>query len=81
MIVAGAEMHIGFKPFAFAAHYQINLGVGLFIHEAVDHLCAGAFQIARPANVSLFIKARFQLDHGGNRFAGFGGFDQGFDDG
>ena len=74
MIVAGADMHVGGQRSAFAAHDQRKLGVGLELDEAVDDLHAGAFEVARPADIGLLVEARLQLDYRGDRFAGFGGF-------
>ena len=76
MIVAGADMDIGRKRAAFAAHHQRQLGVGLELDEAVDHLHAGAFEVARPADVGLLVEARLELDQRGHRLAGFGRFGQ-----
>jgi hypothetical protein len=38
----------------------------LVFDEAKNDLSASAFQVARPANVSLFVKARFQLHKRGD---------------
>ena len=73
MIIAGADMHVGGKRCALAADHQRKLGVGLQLDEAVDDLHAGAFEIARPADVGLLVEARLEFDHRGDRFAGFGG--------
>ena len=74
MIVAGADVNVRRKRRALAANHQRKLGVGLQLKEAVHHLHAGAFEIARPADVGLFVETRFQFDHGRDRFAGFSGF-------
>ncbi len=37
---------------------------------------AGAFEIARPANVGGLVEARLEFDEGGHRFAGFRRVDQ-----
>ena len=80
MIVAGADMHVGRKRRTLAAHDQRQLGVGLELDEAVDHLHAGALEIARPADIGLLVEARLELDHGGDRLAGFGRLGQRLDD-
>ncbi len=41
-----------------------------------DDLDAGAFEIARRADVRLFIETRLELNQRGHRLAGFGGLDQ-----
>ena len=76
MIIAGADMHVGGERRALAAHHQRQLGVGLELDEAVDHLHAGAFEIARPADIGLLVEARLELDQRGDRLAGFGGLGQ-----
>ena len=80
MIVAGADVHVGRQRAALAAHHQRQLGVGLELDEAVDHLHAGALQVARPADVGLLVEARLELDQRGDRLAGFGGLGQRADD-
>ena len=76
MIIAGADMHIGRERAALAPHHQRQLGVGLEFDEAVHDLHAGAFEVARPADIGLLVEARLQLDQRGDRLAGFGGLDQ-----
>ena len=73
MVVAGADMDVGDQLAAFAAHDQRKLGVGLQLDEAIDDLYAGAFQVARPADIGLFVEARLEFDQRGDRLAGFGG--------
>src|SRR5712691_1358135 len=80
VVVAGPEMDIGAQFAALAAHHQRHLGVRLQLQKAVHHLDAGALHLMRPADVRLFIKARLQLDHRGDRLAGFGRLDQLLDD-
>ena len=63
MIVAGADVHIRRQRGALAAHHQRKLGVGLELDEAVHDLHAGAFEVARPADIGLLVEARFELDH------------------
>ena len=62
------------------ADHQRDLRVGLQLDEAVDHLHAGAFEIARPADVALLVESRLELDQGGDRLAGIGRLDQRRDD-
>ena len=64
-----------------AANDETNLGVGLQIHEAVDHLRARPLQRPRPANVRLLVEARFELDQGGDRLAGLRRLDERTHDG
>ena len=80
MIIAGAGMDVGRQRPALAAHHQRQLGVGLQFDKAVDHLHAGALQIARPADIRLLVETRLELDQRGNRFAGLGRFHQRLDD-
>ena len=80
MIVAGADMHVGFQRLALAPHDQRQLAVGLQLDEAVDHLHAGALEIARPADVGFLVEARLQLDQRGDGLAGFGRLGQRLDD-
>ena len=44
-------------------------------------MCARFLQLARPANVRCFVKARTQLNQGGHLLSGIGRFDQGLHDG
>ncbi len=74
------KWHIGAELAAFAAHHQADLGVGLQLDEAIDHLHAGAFEIARPFDVGLFVEARLQFDQRRHRLAGLGRLDQRLDD-
>ncbi len=74
MIVAGADVNVGRQRAALAAHHQRQLGVGLQFEEAEHHLHAGALQVARPADVGLFVEPRLELDHRGDRLAGLGCF-------
>ena len=80
MIVAGAEMDIGAQLAAFAAHHQADLGVGLELDEAIDHLHAGAFQVARPFDVGGLVEAGLQFDQRGDGLARFRRLDQRRDD-
>ena len=43
-------------------------------------LHAGALEVARPADIGLFVEARLELDQRRDRLAGFGGFGQRPDD-
>jgi hypothetical protein len=54
--------------------------VGLQLDEAVDHLHAGALEIARPADVGFLVEARLELDQRGDGLAGLGGFGERLDD-
>ena len=76
VIIAGAGVDIGREIAALAPHHHRQLGVGLQFDEAIHHLYAGAFEVARPADVGFLVKARFQLDQRGDGFAGLGGLGQ-----
>ena len=77
VVVAGAEMGVGLEPVLFAAaHHQRDLGVGLELDEAEHHLGAGAFEVARPADVALLVEPRLELDQRGHRLAPLGGLAQ-----
>ena len=80
VIVAGAEMDVGPERAGLATHHHRDLGVGLELEEAIDHLDAGPLQVARPADVGLLVEAGLELDQRGDRLAGLGGLDQGLDD-
>ncbi len=81
VVVARAEMAVAAQLAILAPHHQADLGVGLQLHEAIDHLGAGPFQVTGPADIGLFVEAGLQLDHGGDRLAQFGGLGQRLDDG
>jgi hypothetical protein len=80
MVVAGAEMAVGHQPPLLAAHDQRHLGVGLQFEETEDHLHAGAFKVACPADIGLLVEARLELDKRGDRLASLRGIDQRADD-
>src|SRR5437763_1630531 len=54
--------------------------MGLELDESVYHLRAGAFEVARPANIRFLVEARLQLDQRGDGFSGLRGLDQGAHD-
>ena len=54
--------------------------MGLPVDEAVDHLHPGALERAGPQQILLLVEAGLELDHRGDRLAGFGGVDQRADD-
>ena len=81
MIVAGAEVAVGAIALALAADHHRDLGVGLPVDEAVDHLDPGTLELARPEQVLLLVEAGLELDHRGDRLAGLGRGDQRGDDG
>ena len=54
--------------------------MGLQLEETEHDLDAGAFEVARPADVGLFVEARFQLDQRGYGLARLGGFGERLDD-
>src|SRR6516165_7509924 len=80
VIVAGADVAIGYELAALAPHDQAELGVGLEFDEAVDDLHACAFKVACPFDVGFLIEARLELDHSGDRLAGLHCVLEGFDD-
>ena len=80
MIIAGADMHVRSQRTALAPNHQRQLRMRLELNEAVDDLHAGALEIARPADIGLFVEARLELDHRGDRFAGLGSLRQRLDD-
>ena len=74
MIIAGADVHVGGQRLALAPHDQRQLGVRLEFDEPEHDLHAGAFEVARPADVGFFVKPRLEFDQRGDRLAGFGRF-------
>src|SRR6266446_8983852 len=80
MIIAGPKMNIGPQKLALAPRDQRNLGVRLQIDKAKDDLRTGLLQSARPANVALFVKPRFELDQRRHRLPGLSGIDESGDD-
>ena len=69
MIVAGPGVNVGRETSAFPAHHHRQLGVRLQFDEAVNHLHAGAFEIARPSDVGLFVEPRLEFDERRDRLA------------
>ena len=53
MVVSGPDMAVGRERAALAAHDHRQLAVRLQLDEAEDDLRAGAFEVARPADVRL----------------------------
>ena len=74
-------MAIGDEACALAAHHHRQLGVRLQLDKSEDHLSASAFQIARPADVGLFVKARLQFHKRSDRLASLRRLHQGAHDG
>ncbi len=74
-------MDIVAQRVAFSTHHEGDLGVGLDVHEPVDDLHPGAFEVARPPDVALLIEAGLELNHRRDRLAGLCRLDQGGDDG
>ena len=81
MIVAGADMAVGGQLRALAADHEAELGVGLELDEAVDHVHACVLEVARPADVGRLVETGLELDHSGDRLSGVGGLLQRLDDG
>lgn len=80
VVVARSEVAVGSQLAFLAPNDHRHLGVGLELDEAEDDLHAGALEIARPADVRLFVEAGLELDQRRDRLAGFGGVDQRADD-
>ena len=76
VIIAGAKVAVGAIAIALAPHHHRNLGVGLPVDKAIDHLNPGALQLARPVQILLLVEPRFQFDHGGDGLARLGRGDQ-----
>ena len=72
VVVAGAEVGVGDELARLAADHGRDLGVGLPVDEAVDHLRAGAFQAAGLADVGGLVEAGLELDERGDRLARLG---------
>ena len=81
MIVAGTDVNVGRQRAGLASHHDRQLGVGLELEEPVHDLGAGAFEVAGPADIGLFVEARLEFHQRGHRFAGLGGFGQRAHDG
>ena len=73
-------MAVGADLIALAAHHHRQLGVGLVLHKAEDHVDAGPLQVAGPFQVGLFIEPGLDLDDRGDVLAVLGRLDQGRDD-
>ena len=80
MIVAGADVAVAGELASLAPHHLRELGVRLQFDEAEDDLRAGPFEIARPADVRLFVETRLELDERGHRLAGLGRLGERLDD-
>ena len=73
-------MQVAADAVLLAAHDERDLAVRLEAGEAVDDVAAGLFQLARPVDVVLLVKARLELDEHRDLLAVFGGADQRGDD-
>ena len=71
MVIAGADMAVADKRAPSRRTTSDSLRVRLQFDEAEHDLRAGAFQVARPADIGFFVEARLQFDQGGDGFAGF----------
>ncbi len=80
VIVAGADVAVGGELRALATNDQAELGVGLQFDEAIDDVHAGAFEVARPADVGRLVEAGLQLHDRRDRFAGLDRLLQGLHD-
>src|SRR5437762_2692024 len=61
-MISGSTSALSFIQMpALPPHYQRELGMGLELDKAKHDLRAGAFQIARPANIGLLVEARLQF--------------------
>ncbi len=80
VVIARPEMAVGAEQPILAADHHRDLGVGLPVDEAIDHLHARALQLAGPEDVLLFVEARLELDYGRHGLARLGRVDQRADD-
>ncbi len=69
VVVARAEVHVAADAPWRAPHHQTDLRVHLQSANAIDDVCAGFLERARPLDVPLFVKAGHQLDDHRHLFA------------
>ena len=55
-------MAVAAQAVGFLAYHKAQLAVGLQAHDAVHHVHAGAFQLACPCDVGVFVKACLDFD-------------------
>ena len=63
MIIARAQMRVFAQLSCFAPHDQQRFGMDFVADHTVYHMRADLLQFRRPADISLLVKARHQLDH------------------
>ncbi len=80
VVVAGPDVDVAAQPGTLAPDDERGLGVGLEPDQAVDHVGAGAFQLARPDDVRLLVEAGLDLDQDDDLLAALGGPDERLDD-
>src|SRR5664279_273788 len=80
VIISGAHMTISHERASFAAHDHGQFGMRLQLDETEHDLRAGAFEIARPADVGGLVEARLEFDKRRDRLAGFRRLDEGAHD-
>ena len=81
VVVPGAVMRVGDKLLALAPDHGGHLGMGFPFKKAVDHMRAGAFQPPGLPNIGGLVETCFQFHQRSDRFAVFGRFAQGADNG
>jgi hypothetical protein len=81
MVIAGTDMAIGAQFAALPAHHLAELGMGLKLDKAEDHVDAGFLQVPRNLQVRFLIEPRLDLDQRGDQLAGLGRLHQRLDDG
>ena len=69
MVIARAQMRIGFQAALFAANHQRHFGMHLVAKHAINNVRARIFQLGCPRNIVRFVKPRHQFHHHGNLLA------------
>ena len=62
IVVTGAHMAVAAQAVGFLTHHKAQLAVSLQAHDAVHHVHAGAFQLACPCDVGVFVEACLDFD-------------------
>ena len=76
IVVAGAHVAVAPQAVRLLTDHERELAVRFESDDAVDHVHAGAFQLARPHDVRILIEARFDFDERKHLLAGMGGVNQ-----
>src|SRR5580704_13891033 len=69
MVISSSDVHVAPQPRCFLADHQRDFAMGLQALHAERDVSARSLEFRGPMQISLFVKARLDLDHAGNLLA------------